>query len=104
MKREVVHHLQSSHHQQVWFELCKFGGKILHGGQVRVMVVAVYDISTEHEDIAQLSSKEQNLKGRHRYIYRSTVSGRKLKTFHITTPTINAHCLAKKKKKKVTTR
>lgn len=74
LEGEVVHHLQSSHHQQVWFEPLKFAGEILHGGQVRIMVVTVDDVSTGHKEIAQLSPKQHNFERKHGYTYRSTES------------------------------
>lgn len=65
LEGEVVHHLQSSHHQQVWLELFKFAGEVLHGGQVRVMVVTVDDVSAGHEETGQLSPKQHSPECKH---------------------------------------
>lgn len=47
LKGEVIHHLQSAHHHKIWSETSKFCSKLLHGGQVGVMVIAVNDVSAE---------------------------------------------------------
>lgn len=49
LEGEVIHHLQPTHHQQVWFEVFEFLSKVFHGVQVGVMVITVDDIPTEHK-------------------------------------------------------
>lgn len=54
LKGEVIHHLQSAHHHKIWSETCKFCSKLLHGGQVGVMVIAVNDVSAEEASVREL--------------------------------------------------
>lgn len=44
LEREVVHHLQASHHQQVGLKVLQLLLKVLQGSQVRVVVIAVDDV------------------------------------------------------------
>lgn len=56
LKGEVVHHLQASHHQQVWLEVYKFLSKLLQGVQVGVVVIAVDNIPGEHKKLLLASN------------------------------------------------
>lgn len=47
LKGEVIHHLQSAHNHEIWPESSQFCSKLLHGGQVGVVIIAVNDVPTE---------------------------------------------------------